>query len=658
MKTKVQKFGKFLSGMVMPNIGAFIAWGFITALFIEDGWIPNPKLASIQPYMLTYLLPILIAATGGSLVGGERGRVMGAIAVMGCIAGVGGSEGQTMLLGAMVIGPLSGLVIKVFDEKMENHMPAGFEMLINNFSVGILGMLMAILGYFAIGPVMTIILNILTAGVNILMDHALLPLLAIFIEPAKVLFLNNAINQGIFTPIGASQAAETGKSIMYMLETNPGPGLGVLLAYCFFAKDKTTKQSAPGAVIIHFLGGIHEIYFPYILMNPLVIIAPIVGNICAIAFFTLTGCGLKAPASPGSIIAFLSMAPKDKMLFTILGVLIATVISFLIAAPIIRMAGDKKSSLEDAQNQMKQMKAESKGQSVTVQTPVSIDSTSVKKIIFACDAGMGSSAMGATKFRNRLKDVRPEIIVKNTSVDTIPSDCDIAVVQETLASRAKKAAPQAKLITIGNFLADPALDELYNMLTTEEKPADSVAATKTKAENIAQAEILNETANDTGNETVNDTRNEISDETANESVAKTVIDKNSILLNQTPVSKEEAIRTAGELLVKQGCVDATYIDAMLEREKIVTTYMGMGLAIPHGTSEAKGSVKKTGIVLVQYPEGVDFGDEKAQLVFGIAGIGDEHLELLAKICEALEDEDVMEKMKTTNDVDWILEKLS
>lgn len=634
MKTKVQKFGKFLSSMVMPNIGAFIAWGFITALFIADGWIPNPGLASIQPYMLTYLLPVLIAATGGSLIGGERGRVMGAIAVMGCIAGVGGFDGQPMLLGAMVIGPLSGLVIKVFDDKMEGHMPAGFEMLINNFSVGILGMLMAIVGYIAIGPVMTTILNILTAGVNILMEHALLPLLAIFIEPAKVLFLNNAINQGIFTPIGASQAAETGKSIMYMLETNPGPGLGVLLAYCFFAKDKTTKQSAPGAVIIHFLGGIHEIYFPYILMNPLVIIAPIVGNICAIAFFTITGCGLKGPASPGSIIAFLSMTPKDKMLFSILGVLIATVVSFLIAAPIVRMAGDKKGSLEDAQNQMKQMKAESKGQSVTVQTPVSINSASVKKIIFACDAGMGSSAMGATKFRNRLKDVRPEIIVKNTSVDTIPSDCDIAVVQETLASRAKKAAPQAKLITIGNFLADPALDELYNMLTTEQEQAQTVTETTAQAENAAQ------------------------NEAASEPAKKTVIDKNGILLNQTPVSKEDAIRTAGELLVKQGCVDVAYVDAMLEREKIVTTYMGMGLAIPHGTSDAKGTVKRTGIVLVQYPEGVDFGDEKAQLVFGIAGIGDEHLDLLSKICEALEDEDVMEKMKTTNDVDWILEKLS
>lgn len=612
--------------MVMPNIGAFIAWGLITALFIADGWLPNEGLASIQPYMLTYLLPILVASTGGALAGGERGRVMGAIAIMGCIAGVGGTEGQPMLMGAMVIGPFAGWVIKKFDEIMDGHMPIGFEMLINNFSVGILGMLIAIIGYFVIGPVMTGILAVLSKGVEILIDHGLLPLVSVFVEPAKVLFLNNAINHGIFTPIGSAQAEAAGKSIMYMLEANPGPGLGVLLAYCFFAKDKTTKQSAPGAVIIHFFGGIHEIYFPYILMNPIVILAPVVGNMCSIAFFTLTGCGLKAPSSPGSIIAFLSMAPKDKILFTIIGVLIATVVSFLIASSIIKFTDGKKGSLSDAKNRMNQMKAASKGQAVESDR-ASIVPSAVKKIIFACDAGMGSSAMGATKFRNRLKNVRPEIIVKNTSVDHIPADCDVAVVQTTLADRARKSAPQAKLITIGNFLADPSLDALYEQLAAKTEEADEVAAGQ---ENAA----------------------------GQKGSGNTVIDKNGIRLNQKPVSKEEAIRAAGELLVKQGCVDESYVDAMIEREKLVTTYMGMGLAIPHGTSEAKESVKKTGIALVQYPEGVDFGDEKAQLVFGIAGIGDEHLDLLQKICEALEDENVLEKMKTTDDVTWILEQLT
>ncbi|MCI8533019.1 MAG: PTS mannitol transporter subunit IICBA [Lachnospiraceae bacterium] len=618
MKNFAQKFGKFLSGMVMPNIGAFIAWGFITALFIPDGWIPNEGLASIHPPILTYLLPILIAAQGGRMVGGDRGRVMGAIAIVGCIAG----SDNTMLMAAMAIGPLAGLVIKKFDEAMDGHMPAGFEMLINNFSVGIFGMIMAIIGYYVIGPVMGIILSILTAGVEILMSMSLLPLVAVFIEPAKVLFLNNAINHGIFTPIGTTQALETGKSIMYMLEANPGPGLGVLLAYWMFSKDKMTRDSAPGAIIIHFFGGIHEIYFPYVLMNPMVIIAPIVGNVCAIFFYSITGCGLVGASSPGSIIAFMSMSPRPQMLLTLLGVVIAAGVSFVIASPIIKMSGVK--SLEEAQAQTASMKAESKGQN----TAAVKDAGKVKKVVFACDAGMGSSAMGATKFRNRVKASRPDLTVINTSVDNIPADCDIAVVQTTLVDRAKKSAPQAQMVTIGNFLADPALDSLYIQLTTGDQAVAETAGENTDP--IVPTTVPN----------------------------KKIMIAEGIQLNQTPGTKEEAIQAAGELMCKLGYVDETYVDAMQEREKLVTTYMGMGIAIPHGTTQAKGTVKKTGIVLFQYPEGVPFGDEKANLVFGIAGIGDEHLDLLAKICEVLEDETVLEEMKTTNDVEWILKQLT
>ena len=616
MKTALQKFGKFLSAMVMPNIGAFIAWGFITAIFIADGWWPNEQLASIQPYMLTYLLPILIAATGGRMIAKDRGMVMGAIAIVGCIAGVGGTEGQPMLMAAMIMGPFAGWVIKKFDQMMEGHMPAGFEMLINNFSVGILGMILAIIGYYFIGPVMTGILSVLSAGVALLINNSLLPLVAIFVEPAKVLFLNNAINHGIFTPIGVEQAVEAGKSIMYMLESNPGPGLGVLLAYWLFSADKTTKDSAPGAIIIHFLGGIHEIYFPYILMNPVVIIAPILGNICAITFYTLFNCGLKGPASPGSIIAYLSMAPKGETLMVLLGVLIAAGVSFLVASPIIKLSNAKGTSLEAAKDQMQTMKAQSKGQKSIL---------TAKKIVFACDAGMGSSAMGATKFRNRLKAVRPDIVVTNTSVDNIPSDCDIAVVQTVLADRARECAPNAVLITIGNFLADPALDDLFFQLSTGDP---------------LMTEAVNE---ETDTQT---------------SIDPNILVPEGIILNQKSVTKEEAITAAGQLLTDLGYVDKEYIPLVLEREKIVTTYIGMGLAIPHGTTHDEGIIHKTGIVLIQYPEGIDFGDEKAQLVIGIAGKGGEHMEILSKICTALEDETILEKMKTTDDKEWIMKQLS
>ncbi len=625
MKNAVQRFGKFLSAMVMPNIGAFIAWGLITALFIADGWLPNERLASIQPYMLTYLLPILIAAQGGYMVGGDRGRIMGAIAVVGCIAGVGGTDGQPMLMGAMVMGPLAGWVIKKFDKAMEGNMPAGFEMLINNFSVGILGMVVSIIAYYIIGPFMEMLLAILAGGVAFLVEKSLLPLVAIFLEPAKVLFLNNAINHGVFTPIGIDQAQQLGKSIMYMLEPNPGPGLGVLIAYWLFSKDRMTKDSAPGAIIIHFLGGIHEIYFPYVLMNPIVIIAPILGNAAAILFYSITNCGLVGPASPGSIIAYIAMSPRSQIPLTFIGVVIAAGISFLVASPIIKMSGAK--NLEDAQGQMAAMKAESKGMAVPAANAVEKAPGEVKKVVFACDAGMGSSAMGATKFRNRVKGARPDLTVINTSVDNIPSDCDIAVVQVTLVDRAVKSAPQAQIITIGNFLADPALDVLYNKLTSA-APAQGAAAAPAPSASAAAGP------------------------------KKKVMVKEGIKLNQKSVTKEEAIQAAGELMVKLGYVGPEYVDAMQEREKIVTTYMGMGVAIPHGTTQAKGTVKKTGIVMFQYPEGVSFGDEKAYLVFGIAGIGDEHLDLLANICSTLESEETLEEMKTTKDVNRILNLLT
>ena len=619
MKNAVQRFGKFLSSMVMPNIGAFIAWGFITALFIEKGWLPNAQLATLNGPMLNYLLPVLIAFQGGKLIGGDRGGVIGAIATIGVIVG---APDYPMLMGAMVMGPLAGFVIKKFDQAMDGRMPAGFEMLINNFSIGILGMLLAILGYYAIGPFMSAVLIVLKGGVEVLVNHNLLPLAAIFIEPAKVLFLNNAINHGIFTPIGIEQAAEAGKSIMYMLEANPGPGLGLLLAYWAFSKDKATKDSAPGAIIIHFLGGIHEIYFPYILMNPLVIVGPIAGNICAILFYSITKAGLVGPSAPGSIIAFMSMSPKSSIVITAIGVLIAAAVSFLVSSPIVKMAGSK--SLEDAQKKTSDMKAASKGTKAEVLSGADVKTENIKKIVFACDAGMGSSAMGATKFRNRIKPLNLGITVTNTSVDNVPADADVVVCQYILQDRAVKSAPQARLVAIGNFLQDPNLDAFYEELaagTNETFVSETVDESQIKEE---------------------------------KKVKKAVLKKEGIKTGLKSVDKETAIRAAGQLLCDLGFTDEAYIQAMVDRENMVSTYMGMGVAIPHGTSDAKEDVKKTGIVVMQYPEGVDFGEEKAYLIIGIAGVGDEHLEILGNIVASLEDEELLENLKKDAVIDTII----
>lgn len=469
MKAKIQTFGRFLSGMVMPNIGAFIAWGLLTALFIEKGWFPNEQLSSIVSPMLTYVLPILIAYQGGKMVGGDRGALMGAIATIGVICGTE----YTMFMGAMIMGPLAGLVIKKFDKAIDGHIPAGFEMIVNNFSVGILGLIMAVIGYYLIGPFMGVILGALSAGVNVLVTHGILPLVTVFVEPAKILFLNNAINHGIFSPLGAEQIAESGKSVFYMIESNPGAGAGILLAYMFFSKDKKTKDSAPGALIIHLFGGIHEIYFPYVLMNPLLLLAAIGGSLAAMTYYTIFDLGLSGPASPGSIIAFLLMAPKGSTLAVLLGVVIAAAVSFVIAIPIIRLVGNKhEGSLEDASAKMKDMKAASKGEAVSVsveeveQQTAAIPAEEIKHIVFACDAGMGSSAMGASVLKKKIQKAGLDIEVTHASVSSIPPEAQIVVTHQDLKERAMKSAPQARLVTITNFMTAPEYDELVESLKT------------------------------------------------------------------------------------------------------------------------------------------------------------------------------------------------
>lgn len=606
IKEKVQKFGKFLSGMVMPNIGAFIAWGLITALFIPAGWFPNEQLGSLVDPMLKYLLPLLVGYTGGRVVGDVRGGVLGAIATAGVIVGAD----IPMFIGAMIMGPLGGYTIKKFDKAIEGKSPAGFEMLINNFSVGIIGVILAIVGFYAIGPVVVVVTDAFKFGVEVIISKGLLPLVSIFIEPAKVLFLNNAINHGIIAPIGIEQTQEFGKSIMYLLEANPGPGLGVLLAYCLYSKGGV-KQSAPGAAIIHALGGIHEIYFPYVLMNPVLIIAPIVGSAAGILIFSIFNAGLVAIPSPGSIFALMALAPKGGLIGVLAGVLASTAVSFVVAAPLVKKASKKLSDDEEVTSENEE---------------VVINKEVINKIVFACDAGMGSSAMGATKFRNRIKNFASNITVINSSVDTIPSDADIVVSHKKLEERARKNSPQANHVFIENFLQDSKLDKLYSIL--ESRAGGKVEPQECVVEEVAASAQVKETS---------------------------ILKSDNIILGLKSESKEEAIERAGKMLVKEGYVNNNYIAAMQEREKIVSTYIGMGIAIPHGVGEAKKEVKESGIVVLQYPDGVVFGDDLAYLVIGIAGVGDDHLEILSNIAISLEDETLVDKLKNTNNKFEILQ---
>ncbi|ANU82747.1 PTS mannitol transporter subunit IICBA [Aggregatibacter actinomycetemcomitans] len=615
-KLKIQSFGRFLSNMVMPNIGAFIAWGFITALFIPTGWLPNETLAKLVGPMITYLLPLLIGYTGGKLIGGDRGAVVGAITTAGVIIGTD----IPMFLGAMIAGPTGGWAIKSFDKWAHGKIKSGFEMLVNNFSSGIIGMILAIFFFFVVGPVVKSLTEVLAAGVEVLVDNNLLPLTSIFVEPAKILFLNNAINHGIFSPLGIQQSQEFGQSIFFLIEANPGPGLGVLLAYIFFGKG-SAKQTAGGAAVIHFLGGIHEIYFPYVLMNPRLLLAVIAGGMSGVFTLTLFNAGLVSPASPGSIIAVLLMTPKASLVGVISSVVVACAVSFTLSAFFLKIQKEESTNLEEMQAASKAMKSGNLNQGVVT------DYKGLTKIYVSCDAGMGSSAMGASMLRKKVKDAGLPLDVTNVAINDLPEDARLVITHQDLTLRAKKQVPNAMHLSLTNFLDnkfyDSLVQDLKEQLTAQPKPEAAQA----------QEDVVE----------VNGTKFTLTPE--------------QIFLGLKADNKEDAIRFAGEQLVKAGFVEPSYVDAMFEREKLVSTYLGEGVAVPHGTIEAKDAVLKTGIVVCQYPEGVRFTGEEdgiAKLVVGIAAKNNEHIQVVSAITNALDSDEAIELLTTTNDVEKVL----
>lgn len=625
IKVRVQKFGNFLSSMVMPNIGAFIAWGLITALFIPTGFFPNENLASLVGPMVTYLLPLLIGYTGGKLIHDQRGGVVGAIASMGVIVG---APDTPMFLGAMIMGPLAAFVIKKFDQAIEGRVRSGFEMLVNNFSAGIIGATIAIIAFLGIGPAVQAFTRVLVTGVDWLVDAGLLPLTSILIEPAKILFLNNAINHGVLTPIGLEQASNIGRSILFLLEANPGPGLGVLLAFMIFGRG-LAKQSAPGAAIIHFLGGIHEIYFPYVLMKPMLIVSVILGGMSGVFTLVLLGGGLVAPASPGSIIAITAVTPPEgtAYLANFAAVFVATAVSFVTSAFVLKTGKQIDEDINEATKKMEQMK----GKKSTAAGEAAVNKGAlpkeVNKIVFACDAGMGSSAMGASLLRKKVKEAGLDITVTNTAISNLPADTQVVITQEELTPRAQNKLPGAYHISVDNFLSSPEYDKLIASLQndiTEE-----------------QAELVEESETDAADTEPNMDKDD------------DLLLEENIFMGKEFSTKEEAIRFAGEVLVKGGYVKDSYVEAMIEREEITSTYMGNNVAIPHGTEEAKKAVIKSGFTVIQVPNGVDFNGEQAKLIFGIAGKDGTHLEILsgiAIICSEQENVDQMVKAKTAKEL--------
>ena len=502
----IQRFGAFLTGMIMPNLPAFIAWGLITSLFIAVGWLPNSILGgfgnadlagswqgaatalataddgtTFHQYlglvgpMIVYLLPLLIANQGGRMVYGERGGVVASIATMGVIVG----STIPMFLGAMIIGPLAGWIMKKIDAIWDGKIKPGFEMLVNMYSAGIIGMGLAIGAFFGVAPFVTNVSAWLGSGVQSLADANLLPLMSIIVEPAKVLFLNNAIGNGTLVPLGVQQTLDTGKSLLFLVEANPGPGLGLLLAFMLFGVG-TARASAPGAIIIQFLGGIHEVYFPFVLMKPVLIVAMIAGGATGVATNSVFGSGLVAPAAPGSIFAVLAQTPRGSYIGVILSVLLSATVTFLIAAVILRATRKRDLAADNdgmaaaiAQTEANKGKSSSVLGSLggTTGTPATASAgvasaTAVRErpmelIIFACDAGMGSSVMGASVLRDKLRKAGVTgVTVVNKAVANLEEGADLVISQRELTPRALHQAPSSRHVSVDNFMNSPVYDDV------------------------------------------------------------------------------------------------------------------------------------------------------------------------------------------------------
>lgn len=600
IQARVQKFGSTLSAMVMPNVGVFIGWGVLAAFFIDTGWMPNAYWNGLVNPILKYLLPTLIGYTAGSNVHGRRGGVIGAFATMGTVVG----SDVVMLVGGMIMGPLAAWLLKRFDRAVEGKIKPGLEMLVDNFSLGLLGVALCMLGYAGVAPAMTALTHVLSTGVNFLTAHNLLLLTPFFVEPAQILFLNNAVNHGILVPLGMQQAAEAGKSVLFLIEANGAYWVGLVLAFAVFGKG-VSKKSAPGAVAIQFFGGIAETCFPYCLSMPLTLLGPIAGNIFSLFILTNFDGGAIGPPSPGSVFAYYMMTPKDCMVVNTIAYFGALLVSFAVTGVILKLsnqpdelpaqaAPDNASALPDSWQPM---------------TDIALQK--LDKVIFACDAGMGSSAMGVSILRTRLQKAALYPQIDHVAVAQIPSDADVVITNINLAERAKMTTKgRIPILPLTNFMDqkeyDRIVQQLQAMLTDDQPQAPRVQAESKPSGQPTDIPVFCQ---------------------------------ENIVLNASFADKKQAIEACADIFIAGGYTDSSYKADMIARDADVSVYMGNGVALPHGLSSSKQTIKHSGICLIQVPDGVDFDGETAYLVIGVAGRGEEHVDILGKIAQTLCDED-------------------
>ncbi|WP_054972711.1 PTS sugar transporter subunit IIA [Paenibacillus sp. A3] len=588
---RINRIGRFLSYLVFQNIAGLIGLGLIRVLFGERGWFPVPEVQDILNPILKYFLPLLFAYTGGRMIGSHRGGVIASFVMIGMIAG--NPSDYSMLMPAMLVGPLTGWIIARTDRWLVDRIPVGLELLCYNVAAGLIGVVLCLFCYAEVAHWFVLGMQGIHGAAKLMLESNYLPWVALAVEPGKVMFLNNVMNHGIFEPLGIQQTKEFGQSVFFLLETNPGPGAGLLLAYYMLLKNKP-RDNARSSLLIQFVGGIHEVYFPYALMRPLVIVPLIAAGLAGNWVFVLLQAGLVATPSPGSLIALMLMAPKGMHLPVLGGVLASAAVSFAGCYLVLLWKGGPAFD-DPAALAVHHLSEKSEDE-----IPLKEESQrkTIRKIYFACDAGMGSSAMGAALLRKKIKQAGLPVEVGNCSVDGIPADADLVISQAMLTARAQEAAPRPEHLSMVSFVDAAFYDGLIDRL---------------------RSEVLQGSANEPESE---------------ENGAMFTPDH--VLIRAQADDKWQAIRQVGGLLVRLGLVRDDYIGRMIERERVLSTFIGNGVALPHGVGAADTGILKPGIVIAQYPDGVTFDEgNKAYLLIAVVG-GEQQMGLVSRIAFMIE----------------------
>jgi PTS system mannitol-specific IIC component len=604
------KIGRLFSMMVFQNIAALMVVGIIRALFGVYGWWPNDRILLMLNPMLNLLIPVLIGYTGGRILGGQRAGVVAAVVTMGIAL----ASSVPMIIGAMIVGALIGWLVRKIDKILENRLPIGFELLVANFIYAVLAVVLTIISFLYIGQALSSGIIWLNKVMESIINSGLLPLASIIIEPAKVFFFNNVMSQGMLSPLGIHQVKNFGKSVFFLLETNPGPGIGLMLAWLLKSQGKQRKI-ARATLVIHSLGGIHEVYFPYVLMNPRLLLAVVTGGMTGIAIFQYMDVGLVAIPSPPSIVLLAALAPRDDIMAVLLGIAGSSLVSFMTAYLLIKSNAELPlmdmniKNWEDLDGRREESDTDiplfsmgkllSKERMPTEEQRLleSKKQRNIQTIVFACDAGIYSSAMGAALLRKKLKEAGLKIIVKNSSVDRIPRDADLIITQKYLMQRAMESAPNAEHISITSYIDSTNYDVIISRLKTANEGVEELPTQEGKSNLIEE----------------------------------------QILLGCRADSPKTAIEIIGQRMVELGYVRDEYIEEMLQREQSMSTYLGNNVAIPHGLDGESRFILRPGIVIAQFPEGVRFNDELVHLLIGIAGYEQRQVNLLSSIVRVIED---------------------